>query len=77
MPALTSLAVQNIEQALYELTERWIKQNIHDFTLLKTSILKKEPISSIITELHQQIQALQQQEEERITRQLQITAIER
>jgi hypothetical protein len=77
MPTLTSLTVQNIEHVLYELTEKWIQQNTHDFPLLKTSMLKKEPIPSIVTELRQQIQVLQQQEEERITRQLQITAIER
>jgi DNA repair exonuclease SbcCD ATPase subunit len=76
MPTLTRLTVQNIEQTLSELTGTWVQQNIHDFTLLKTSILNKEPIPSIITEIHKQLQTLQQQEEERITQHLQTTAIQ-
>lgn len=75
MPTLMNMTAQDIEQTLTELTGTWIQQNIHDFSLLKTSILKKEPIPSIMIELQTHLQTLQQQEKERVTQALQITAI--
>lgn len=75
MPTFMNMTDQNIKQTLTELTEAWIQENIHDFSLLKTSILQEKPIPAIMSELHKRIQALQHQEEERIIRQLKITAI--
>ncbi|MDF1827465.1 MAG: hypothetical protein P1U39_04220 [Legionellaceae bacterium] len=75
MPTLMNMTTQNIEQTLTELTKAWVQDNIHDFPLLKTSMLQKEPIPAIMDELRKHIQTLQQQEEARITRDLQVEAI--
>lgn len=75
MPTLMNMTTQNIEQTLTELTKAWVQDNIHDFPLLKTSMLQKEPIPAIMDELRKHIQTLQQQEEARITRALQVEAI--
>lgn len=75
MPTFMNMTTQNIEQTLTELTDAWVQENIHDFSLLKTSILEKAPIPSIMSELHKHIQTLQQQEEARITQALQVKAI--